>query len=63
MLIIKVNKEKSIEVALKHFKNKVQKTKLLLNLRKRKEFEKPSVTRRREVNKSIYREKGNFSNN
>jgi small subunit ribosomal protein S21 len=57
MLIIKVEKEKSIEIALKKYKNKVQKTKQIQQLRSRQEFVKPSIIRRTEVNKAKYVQK------
>ncbi len=54
MIIIDLSKEKNLEAALKSYKNKVQKTKQIQNLRERKEFVKPSVIRRKEVLKAIY---------
>lgn len=57
MLIVKVDNNTTIEKALKLFKSKVIKTKLMTELKKRKEFVKPSVERRKEVNKAIYTQK------
>lgn len=54
MIIIDVSKEKNIESALKILKNKVQKTKLLQQLKDRKEYIKPSVEKRNVVQKAIY---------
>jgi len=54
MIIIDLSKEKNLETALKSYKNKVQKTKQIQNLRERKEFVKPSVVRRKEVLNAIY---------
>jgi small subunit ribosomal protein S21 len=54
MIIIDVTKEKSIESALRTYKQKVQKTKQVQKLRERQEFVKPSVTRRKEVLKAVY---------
>ena len=54
MIIIDVTKERNIESALRTYKNKVQKTKQIQKLRDRQEFEKPSVTRRKEVLKAKY---------
>ena len=54
MIIIDVTKERSIETALRTYKNKVQKTKQIQKLRERQEFVKPSVTKRKEVLKSRY---------
>jgi small subunit ribosomal protein S21 len=49
--------EKNIESALRTFKSKVQKTKLLQQLKYRKEFVKPSVEKRKTKLKAIYSEK------
>jgi small subunit ribosomal protein S21 len=57
MIIIDMKKEKSIESALKTYKNKVQRTKQIQKLRERQEFVKPSVKRRAEVLKAVYVEK------
>lgn len=57
MLIVKVDNNTPIEKALKLFKSKVIKTKLMSELRNRKEFTKPSITKRKEVNKAKYVEK------
>jgi small subunit ribosomal protein S21 len=54
MIIIDVTKEKSIETALRTYKNKVQKTKQIQKLRERQEFVKPSVKKRDEKLKAIY---------
>ena len=54
MIIIDVTKERSIETALRTYKNRVQKTKQIQKLRERKEFIKPSVTKRKEVLKAVY---------
>lgn len=59
MIIIPVNKEKGIESALKSFKFKVQRTKLIQELRERKEFQKSSITRRNEIKKAIFKQKKN----
>lgn len=54
MLIIKVNEKEGIEKALKRLKKKFDKTKVVKELRRRKEFTKPSVKRREEIKKAIY---------
>jgi len=54
MLIVNIENNTPIDKALKLFKSKVIKTKLMSEIRKRKEFTKPSVLRRNEVNKAIY---------
>jgi len=65
MLIIKVDKggkKGDIEKALKVYKNKTRSTKLHNELRDRREFLKPSVTKRKEKQKAIYVEK-KYGNN
>lgn len=57
MLIIEVKETENIDRALKRYKRKVQQTKILRELRNRKEFKKPSVQRRNQVLKAIYKEK------
>ena len=57
MLIIDIKNSDSLERALKILKRKVIDTKQLQNLRNRKEFEKPSVKRRSEINKAKYIQK------
>ena len=52
MLIIPVKKGESIERVLKRYKRKVQKTQVLTNLKKRKEYEKPSTKRRQQIIKA-----------
>lgn len=53
MLIIKVENN-NIEKALKIFKNKVRKTGQTQKLRENKEFEKPSITNRKSLQKAKY---------
>ena len=57
MIIIEVKDGESIDRALKRYKNKHRRVKLMDELRKRKHFTKPSVARRTEVLKAVYREK------
>jgi small subunit ribosomal protein S21 len=54
MLIIKVKEGEKIERALKRYKNKHRKTKVINEVRDRKNFKKKSVKRREEKNKAIY---------
>ena len=54
MIIIDLQKEKSIETALRTYKQKVQKTKQVQKLRERQVFIKPSVKKRTEKLKAIY---------
>jgi small subunit ribosomal protein S21 len=56
MLIIDV-KDGNIERALKAYKNKVKSVKQIEQLRDRKEFLKPSVTKRIKTQKAIRKEK------
>lgn len=60
MLIVNVDNKTPIEKALKLFKSKVIKTKLMTELKKRKEFTKKSVERRNEIKKAMYNEKLRF---
>lgn len=57
MLIVNVKENESIDKALKRFKKKFEKTGVVKELRKRSQFEKPSVLRRAEVIKAKYRQK------
>lgn len=57
MLIINVKEEESIDRALKRYKRKVHSTRLIKELRKRQQFEKPSVHRRHEILNAVYRDK------
>lgn len=63
MLIIDIKGADSLERALKILKRKVIDTKQLQNLRDRKEFKKPSVKRRSEINKAKYIQKKKDANN
>jgi small subunit ribosomal protein S21 len=62
MIIIDVTKFKSIEHALKVYKNKTNKIGTVRELRDRQEFVKPSVERRAEIQKAVYLQK-KFNNN
>jgi small subunit ribosomal protein S21 len=59
MIIINVLKEKNLEVALKKYKFKVLKTKQTEQLRERQQFVKPSVVKRSEKLKAIYKQNKN----
>ncbi len=56
MLIIEVKDGESIDRALKRYKRKFQNAKVMRELRSRREFTKPSVKRRHEVLKAVYKE-------
>jgi len=57
MLIIDSKDCENIDKALKKYKKKYEKAKVLLQLRERQSFTKPSVKRRGEVLKAIYKQK------
>jgi len=57
MLIIERKDEETIDRALKRYKNKHRKVGVVTELRRRKHFVKPSVRRRAEVLKAIYKMK------
>lgn len=59
MLIVKIDNKTPIEKALKLFKSKVIKTKLMSEIKKRKEYTKKSMLRRDELKKAVYSEKYN----
>jgi small subunit ribosomal protein S21 len=61
MLVVKVNPNTSIEKALKLFKSKVIKTKLMTELKSRKEFTKKSIIRRNVMNKAKYVQNKKFT--
>lgn len=54
MLIVKVKEGEKIERALKRMKRKYRNTKVLRDLRDRRYFTKPSVARRKQVQKASY---------
>ena len=57
MLIIDSKDCENIDKALKKYKKKFEKSRTLLQLRERQAFTKPSVRRRTEVLKAIYKQK------
>ena len=61
MLIIEVKKD-NIEGAIKRFKSKVIKTKLLLELQDRKNYKKKSDVTRQIIKNVIYKQKKNLDN-
>ncbi len=56
MLIINPKESDSIDRALKKYKKKFEKAGVLREIRRRKHFEKPSVSRRAEKLKAIYKQ-------
>ena len=63
MIVVKVNKDKNIEKALKDYKSKVIKTRQMSELVNRKEFVKPSVKKRNVLSKAKHVQKNYKSNN
>ena len=57
MIIIEVKEAESIDRALKKYKRKVSQTGIMKELRRRKEYTKPSVKRRNELLKAAYKQK------
>jgi len=57
MIIVNVKENESIDRALKRFKKKFERTGVLKELRSRKFFEKPSISKRTEKLKAIYKQK------
>jgi small subunit ribosomal protein S21 len=55
MLIIDVKDGESIDRALKKYKRKYSQTGMLRELRKRQHYRKPSIERRAEVLKAVYK--------
>ena len=54
MLIIPIKEGENIDRALKRFKRKFDKTGKMRQLRARKQFTKPSIKRRAEIQKAQY---------
>jgi small subunit ribosomal protein S21 len=54
MIIIEIKNGDPIDKSLKRLKKKFESTKVLKELRSRKEYVKPSLKRREEINKAIY---------
>ena len=57
MLIIDSKDCENIDKALKKYKKKFEKAKILLQLRERQSFTKPSIKRRSQVLKAVYKQK------
>jgi small subunit ribosomal protein S21 len=56
MLIIPVKEGENIDRALKKFKKKFERTGTMRQLRARKAFIKPSVKKRKQMEKAVYKE-------
>lgn len=57
MLIIPVKEGENIERAIKKYKKKFDRTKVMRELRGRKEFTKPSVLKRQERIRAAYKQR------
>ena len=57
MLIIPVKEGENIERAIKKYKKKFDRTKVMRELRNRKEFTKPSVLKRQERIRASYKQR------
>lgn len=57
MLIIPVKEGENIERAIKKYKKKFEKTKVMRQLRERKQFTKPSISKRQEKIKASYKQR------
>jgi small subunit ribosomal protein S21 len=62
MLKVKVKDGENIEKALRQFKRKCNDTKLVKQLRDRKEYVKPSIERRKNKLAAIYKNKKRLEN-
>lgn len=62
MLEINVRDGESIEQAVKRYNRKHRKIGLMKELRNRKHFDKPSIERRREIKKAVYKAKFHSNN-
>jgi small subunit ribosomal protein S21 len=57
MLIIDARESDSLDKALKIYKKKFEKAGIMKEIRNRQSFTKPSINRRAEVLKAVYRDK------
>jgi small subunit ribosomal protein S21 len=57
MLVVQIKEGDTIEKALKKYKKKFEKTGVVKQLRARQKFTKPSVRRREEIIKAVYKQK------
>lgn len=54
MIVVPVKEGENIEKALKKFKRKFEKTGIVKELRRRQQFDKPSVTKRLKTERAVY---------
>ncbi|MBS3806487.1 MAG: 30S ribosomal protein S21 [Bacteroidales bacterium] len=57
MIIVQIKDGENIERALKKFKRKFEKTGVIKELRERQAYTKPSMERREEKKRAIYKQK------
>ena len=57
MIIVQVKEGENIERALKKFKRKFEKTGVVKELRRRQQYDKPSVLQRLKMERAIYVQK------
>ena len=57
MIIIKKGQKESIDKMLKRYKKKQRDTRLLKDIKSRREFEKPSTTRRKQIQRAVHKQK------
>ena len=57
MIVVPVKEGENIEKALKKFKRKFEKTGVVKELRRRQQFDKPSVLKRLKMERAIYVQK------
>ena len=57
MIVVSVKEGENIERALKKFKRKFEKTGIVKELRRRQQFDKPSVLKRLKMEHAIYVQK------
>lgn len=57
MIVVPVKEGDSIEKALKKFKRKFEKTGVVKELRRRQQFDKPSVLKRLQMEHAVYVQK------
>lgn len=57
MIIVQVKEGENIERALKKFKRKYEKTRVVREIRERQAFQKPSVANRKKMMKAVYVQK------
>ncbi|MBC7449776.1 MAG: 30S ribosomal protein S21 [Hymenobacteraceae bacterium] len=55
MLIIQIKDNETVDRALKRFKKKFEKTGMMRKLRSRSFFQKPSVTKKKQKEKAVYK--------